>query len=174
MPSVSFQKEVFQMSTNMSKLVTRYTTVIAGIQKDLSTVTNLVLLGVTYTPASLEALFQSWLAAAAAVAPAKAQWQAAVLAEHALRKTVQAVWTALEAYARNQYTATPATLTDFGFAPKKTVKKDPETLVAAAEKNRATRAARHTLGKDQKRDITGTSGSTAVTPPAAAPAAKSG
>jgi hypothetical protein len=128
---------------------------------------------VTYTPASLEALFQSWLAAAAAVAPAKAQWQAAVLAEHALRKTVQAVWTALEAYARNQYAATPATLTDFGYTPKKIGEKDPATLVAAAKKSLATRATRHTLGSVQKKDITGATSAPEVTSPAPAPAAKS-
>jgi hypothetical protein len=157
------------MSSNLSKLVTRYTAVIAGIQKNLSTATNLVLLGVTYTPADLEKLFQSWLVAAAAVAPAKAQWQATVLAEHTLRKAVQAVWNALEAYARNQYAATPAILTDYGFTPVKKAEKTPATLVAAAQKSKATRVARHTLGKNQKKGITGATVASGGTSPATAP-----
>jgi hypothetical protein len=161
------------MKTNNSTLAARYAKVISGIQLHLTTVTSLVLDGATYAPADLVKLFTSWAAAVALVTSTKAQWQAAVVAEHALSKTLQGVWLALQAYARNQYGQTPAVLADFGYTPRKTVEKDPETLVAAAAKNRATRLARHTLGSVQKKDITGATPAPAVPPPATAPVTKS-
>ncbi len=75
------------------------------------------------------------------------------------------------------YAGQVQTLTDFGLTARKTPVVSPETMVAAAAKAKATRAARHTLGKKQKAKITGTVVTTApavpppATPPAAPPAA---
>jgi len=161
------------MRNNLAGLAARYTQVVTGIQKHLGSVPTVVLLGVTYAPADLVKLFQSFAAAIAAVTAAKTQYHAAVLAEQALSKTVQAVYLALEQFVRNQFGQAPDIIGDFGYTPKKTPVKSPETLVQAAEKARATRVARHTLGKNQKKDITGASPAPAVPPPAPAPVAKS-
>jgi len=161
------------MNSTLNSLAARYAKAISGIQKHLATTTSLVLDGATYSSTDLVTLFTSWAAAVTLVTTTKAQWQAAVLAEHTLRTKLQSLWLALQAYARNQYGADPATLADFGYSPAKKAQKDPATLVAAAAKAKATRAARHTLGKNQKKDITGATTAPSTSPPATAPVAKS-
>jgi len=160
------------MSPNLNTLAARYAKVVSGIQTHLATVASLVLGGATYAPADLVTLFQSWASAAAEVTTTKAQWQAAVLAEHTLRTKLQSLWLQLQTYARNQYGGDAATLADFGMTPPKTVEKSPETFVLAAAKNRATRIARHTMGKNQKKGIVGSVTEIEEPVPAPVPAPK--
>jgi len=150
--------------------------VILGIQKDLLSVPTLSLAGQATTPADLEKLVQSCIDAANAIAPAKVKWLAAVQAYRALNKQVTPILRGLRAYVINTYGPTSTVLADFGFSPTKTVVKTPEVKAIAAKKSVATRKARNTLGKKQKKSITGATVSPAApaTPPTApAPAAPS-
>jgi hypothetical protein len=61
----------------------------------------------------------------------------------------------VQTYARYAYATDTATLADFGFGPVKHTEPSPAVKAAAAVKARATRAARHTMGKVQKKAITG-------------------
>jgi hypothetical protein len=60
-------------------------------------------------------------------------------------------------------------LADFGFAPPKAATRTPEEKAAAAAKAKATREARHTLGKSQKKTVKGNVTGIVVTPVTSAP-----
>jgi hypothetical protein len=143
-------------TANRASTTTRNTNVIAGIQKRLMTMTAMVLVGVSYTPQALIALFQSHIDALNANQSAEGMWKAAILAARTLTVTVDTVLTALLAVVRTTYVNQPDALADFGLAPKKATKKDPVTQVIAAARNRATRIERGTRGKKARLEITGT------------------
>jgi hypothetical protein len=128
---------------------------ILGIQKDLLSVPTLSLAGQAITPADLEKLVQSRIDSVNAIAAAKVKWTAAVQAYRALDKQVTPILRGLRTYLVNTYGPTSTVLADFGFSPAKTVVKTPEVKVLAAKKSVATRKARNTLGKKQKKNITG-------------------
>ncbi|MGD0529879.1 MAG: hypothetical protein ABSE49_32385 [Polyangiaceae bacterium] len=145
---------------NKMTIQARDSQVIAGIQKDLKTVSSLSLAGTTFTTITLVALIQSRVDAINAVAAARASWLAAVAALETLSKQVNAVEKGLKAYVFNLFGETSPLIADFGFtAPKQTT---PTVAVKqlAAQKRAATRTARNTMGKKEKAKIKGT-----VTPP---------
>ncbi|MGH7434625.1 MAG: hypothetical protein ACRENE_03045 [Polyangiaceae bacterium] len=145
--------------------------IVDGIQKDLKGVSSLQLAGSTYTPADLVTLIESRASQVAAVTTANATWHAAVAAEKELNTKLAAVITGLRQYVLNAFGATSPVLADFGFTA--TVRKPltPEQNVAKAAKAKATREARHTMGKVQKKKVTGTAVAAASAAPAPAPAA---
>jgi hypothetical protein len=159
------------VTPNRTTQETRDSVVIAGIEKDLATVTSLTLAGQTITPADLVKLVQSRIDAANAVAPAKAKWSAAVLAYNTVDKEVTPVLRALKAYLTNTYGSTSPILADFGFSPPKTAVKSPAVKTAAAEKALATRKARNTMGKVQKKAVKGNVTAVTITPVVSAPVA---
>jgi hypothetical protein len=64
-------------------------------------------------------------------------------------------------------------LADFGFAPPTVSQPTADTKATAVEKRRATREARHTMGKNPKKNVKGTVAAPSPTPsgPSPAPAA---
>jgi hypothetical protein len=142
-------------SQNRSEQQAQEAKVILGIQKNLLSVPTLSLVGQAITPADLVKLVQSCIDAANAITPAKVKWQGAVQAANALNKQVTPILQGLRAYVINAYGPTSTVLADFGFSPTKTVVKTPEVKALAAKKSVATRKARNTLGKNQKKNITG-------------------
>jgi hypothetical protein len=62
--------------------------------------------------------------------------------------------------------AASSVLADFGFTPQKVPAITAEAQATAVEKNRATRAARHTMGPKQKKLVTGTVAPTTAPSPA--------
>jgi hypothetical protein len=114
--------------------------------------------GVVYTPAGLEAVFVDANAAVDRAEALHKEWQDQVQAAHAARKTAAAVFLSLRSYLVGQYGANAkAVLNDFGMeAPKPKGPKTVATKVAAARKRDATRVARHTMGKVQKKSVKGT------------------
>lgn len=142
--------------------------VIAGIQKHLQNVSALQLAGTTYAPADLVKLIQSRSDQAGAVATAYATWRTAVAADEALNTKLTPLIQALRQYVLNAFGSTGTVLADFGFTA--TVRKplSPQAKVAAAAKAKATRAARGTKGKVQKKAVTGNVTGVTVTPVTAA------
>jgi hypothetical protein len=149
---------------NRSTQLAQDAKVILGIQKDLLNVPTLSLAGQAITPADLVKLVQSSIDAANAIAPARAKWTAAVQASRASTKKLVPILQGLRAYLVNTYGPTSTVLVDFGFSPTKTVVKTPEVKAEAAVKAKATRKARNTLGKNQKKDIKGTTVSPVAAP----------
>jgi hypothetical protein len=141
---------------NRSTTHARDLAIIAGIKKRLQGSPPIVLGGVSYTADGLVALFQSQIDAGNATVSAKGQWSQAVQNERAVTKKINGALIGFQEIVRQMFDNAPDALADFGLAPRKVAKRDPLTNVVAAEKNRATREARHTLGKKAKLDIQGT------------------
>jgi hypothetical protein len=109
----------------------------------------------------------------------KAEWRAAVKADRDERAATAVFVRAFRAIVQGMF-HDPATLADFGLAPRKSTKKTVDTKATAIAKNKATRTARHTLGKKQKAKVKGSpapapssDGSAAKAPAAPKPTAPS-
>src|SRR5580692_5027313 len=145
------------MTTNNSSEESLAETLIAGAKKHITTTSSLVIGGVTLTPAQVEASLQTIIDLLSGVSAAKAATQAKLVAWKAQAPSLRSQMAAFVAYVRASYGNSPDVLADFGLKPRKA--KTPLTTVqraAAAAKRAATRAARHTMGKVQKKSVKGT------------------
>jgi hypothetical protein len=143
--------------------------ILFGLGKHFPSVTTLTLGGASYAMTDLTNLIQADLNAITATSQAKAAYSAQVQVERNATAKVNPLLALLKSYVFVQLGDTQdasSELEDFGYTPRKSSKKTLATKVEAVDKSRATREARHTLGKKQKAKITGTS-------PAIAPAASS-
>jgi len=145
------------MTTNNRPTVqARDAQIIVGVHKNLQNVPSLPLGGAALTPDELVKLVQSRIDLAHAIGVAKANWLAQLDSGKALNAKLSPVVKGLRQYVINAFGEASPVLADFGFtAPKKRVL-TPEQKAAAAAKAKATRAARHTMGKVQKKDVKGT------------------
>jgi hypothetical protein len=135
--------------------------IILGIQKNLQHVSSLPLGGMTFTPDALVKLVQSHLDSINAIAASRATWHSQVVSGQALSAQLTPILRGLRQYVINANGETSPVLADFGFtAPKKGVL-TPDEKAAAAVKTKATREARHTMGKVQKKSVKGTAPATA-------------
>jgi hypothetical protein len=152
---------------------------IAAIRKYLVTLQSILIAGVTYTPDQLIALFQKDADLADAATRARGNLFAAAQAASAQRTLMRPVLVGFRSFLHNQF-SDPSIVAEFGFTPRKQGKPSVETKATAAVKAKATRVARHTLGKNQKQAIKGdvlgvvempvTSSANAGAPSASAPA----
>jgi hypothetical protein len=151
-------KERSGIRKNKSTEVADDSLLVAGIQKHLAGA-SVILNGTTYTGAELVKALQSRIDAVNTTLATQATWRAAVKAEstqllqslslvNALRKAIYTMFSDI------------AMLADFGLTPHKTPELTPAERIAATAKAKATRAARHTMGSQQKKAVKGT-----VTPP---------
>jgi len=152
------------MSTiNQESIITRNTNVNAGIDKHVTS--NVMVGGMQYTPAQLKAVFQAQTAALQASVASHKEWLGDVAAAKAAGKAANAVYSDLVRYLVGLYgKAAIAVLNDFGMAPPKSASQTLATKTAAAAKRFATRSARHTLGKVQKKAVKGDVTGVVVTP----------
>jgi hypothetical protein len=112
--------------------------------------------GATFTVTGLTALFQSFVDNRAAVEASKAATKAKLQAESAQAPSQLAVIRAFETVVRSTFGSSADVLADFGLAPPKArVARTAEEKAVSAAKRAATRAARGTLGKNQKKAIKG-------------------
>ncbi|HEY3816534.1 MAG TPA: hypothetical protein VGL81_05150 [Polyangiaceae bacterium] len=149
----------------------RNRTMIAGIQKRLSTTPTITLNGQPFTTAALITFFQDEIDTAGATLLAEGAFHKAVAAEKAAVAAGEPVFRALRAFLLNLFEGQPDVLADFGITVVARQVPSAATKAAAALKAKATRAARGTGGKRQKAKITGAAPATpATTPPAAKPA----
>jgi hypothetical protein len=145
------------VKTNRSTLRDRCAKAIAGTKQHLASEPSVPLEGTSYTPAAVEARFQSAIDAADATVTARGVFRDAVKAEAAQRAGILLFLTALKAYVVLKFGQdAAATQADFGFVPRKKPVRTADAKAMAAAKTRATRAARKTMGSVQKRDVKGT------------------
>ncbi|MGA2447557.1 MAG: hypothetical protein ABTD50_02645 [Polyangiaceae bacterium] len=154
---------------NKTTTLARDTQVIVGIQKHLQSTASLPLVGSTYAPADLVKLIQSRIDATGQADTTKATWHSTVATNEALNAKLMPVLRALRQYVINVYGATSPVLADFGFAPPKAATRTPEEKAAAVAKALATREARHTMGKVQKKTVKGNVTGIVVTPTTSTP-----
>jgi hypothetical protein len=142
--------------------------VIEGIKKRLQNVSSVPIGGSTYTPADLVKLVQSRIDSASGSATAKANWHSTVVDHTTLNSKLTPVLRGLRRYVIDVFGEVSPVLADFGFASPKRATRTPEQKAAAAAKAKATRAARHTMGKKQKKSVKGAVTGIVVTPVTAA------
>jgi hypothetical protein len=145
---------------------------IAGASQHLSAVPNVTLNNVLYTLAAVLALLQSYVDLFDSVPAAKATYVDKLKTQRTLAPPLRLIVAAFVAYVRAAFGSSPEVLNDFGLKPHKAkTLLTAEQKVIAAEKAKATRAARHTMGVRQKAAIHGqVPGAAAGGAPAPAPA----
>jgi hypothetical protein len=142
---------------------------IAGTQKHPQN-GSLTFGGASYTDAALIQLLQGLATATASADSAKASWQDALKNAGDAKAKVGPVIQAYRSWLVTTYGNAPALLADYGVTPRKVrAPLDTAQQAAALEKRAATRAARHTMGTKQKKQIKGTVPAITTTPPAAPP-----
>jgi hypothetical protein len=148
---------------NHEALIARNNSVDAGIDRYVTT--NVTIGGVTYTPAQLKAVFQAHTTALQTSDGAHEAWQSEVLAATAAGKTPAAVYGSLRSYLVGLYGKTAVTtLAASGMTAPKTTTPTVAVKAAAAVKRSATRTARHTMGSNEKKKVTGNVAAIVVTP----------
>jgi len=167
------------MATTKNTVVALAGQLLAGTKKHFSNVSSLTFGGGTFTPAQIEASLQTLSDLRSAVDAARAATKAKLADEQAQAPSLRTQMDAFVAFVKASFGNSPDVLADFGLAPKKA--RAPLTVAqkaAAAAKRKATRAARHTMGKVQKKSVKGTittivdsTSPTAPAPVATSPAA---
>lgn len=137
---------------------------IAGTNKHLTSTAQVMLGGSSYTPAQVTEKLQTLVNLRRDVDATRASTKAKLVTETtqmpALRTFMGALVTFIEAAYANQ----PDVLADFGISLKARTPLTVEVKTAAAAKRVATRAARHTMGANQKKSVKGAVVGIAVTP----------
>jgi hypothetical protein len=123
----------------------------------------------TYTRDELIAQFAMFIGTGETTKAARQDWLAAIEAEQAALLQVAPLRAAVRSVLQARFGKTGLGLTKFGFSPSKTPKKSTTTKAGAVAKTKATRQARHTMGKVQKQGITGDVVGITVTPLVAGP-----
>jgi hypothetical protein len=146
---------------------------IDGLNKHASAITALVIAGVTMSPKDIIAVLQSRIATSTNANLTRAAFRAAASADQDERGKTKAFASRLRQALLVVFAGQVDTLADFGLTPRKVAVRTPEQKLAAAVKAKATRQARHTMGKVQKSKITGANptGAPVGLPAPAAPAA---
>jgi hypothetical protein len=144
-------------------------TLIDGLNKHATVIPSIVINGASVTTKDIVATMQSRIDTAKAAQSTRATWQTAVQADHAERDKTKTFVSGLKQALLVAFAGQVDTLADFGLTGRKVRVVSPEEKLAAAQKAKATRAARHTMGSKQKSAIKGTVAPT--TPAPAVPAA---
>jgi hypothetical protein len=141
----------------------------AAVQKYLSDLLKIFVAGVAYTPAQITKLLQDDIAAADAASVAKAKFHDAVVAAKVQHAVLRPFLPSFRTFVLNQF-KDDAIIAEFGFSRKQTTRKV-EDKAQAATRARATRTARHTMGKVQKKNVKGVTPASTAAPAPATPSA---
>jgi hypothetical protein len=128
----------------------------AGTKKYLANVSSLSVAGVNMTPAQIAQLFDDRVASTESVQAASAARSAAIKANRDKRAQTASKVKTYTSIVQGMFAESPDTLAVFGLAPHKVPEKSAATKTVAALKSKATRKARHTMGKNQKANVKGT------------------
>jgi hypothetical protein len=142
---------------------------IAGAAKRLTGTTPIVLAGSSYTPDQITSKLQQLVNLRSAVDAAQASSRARITEENTQAPSLIALVSDLRAYVRVTFRDSPEALADFGITPKARVPLTGEAKALATAKRAATRAARHTMGSNQRKAIKGDVTGVLVTPIAGTP-----
>jgi hypothetical protein len=160
-------------NTSKANLVTAETTLVSQLGNVLPKGT-MPISGKMMTSAQVTTLVRGHLDAIGEIDDLKARLRAAIQAERSQRAVVKAAVICVRNYAAGAFGEASAQYAALGFAPRKPAQKTAEAKALAVDKLRATRAARHTMGKRQRELIRGTLLAPASAVPAPVIAAGSG
>jgi hypothetical protein len=142
----------------------------SGSQAHLPGTGTLKIDGTDYTVPQIVQRLDNRVAVLDKATAAHAELKSAVTIEKMDRPAFKQFVTSLTSIVTGMYRNDPKTLADFDIALHKSTKPKVSVKNAAVEKSLATRAARHTMGKVQKKDIKGTPPATTTAPATSAPA----
>jgi len=142
---------------NMNDVAAQVKQFITGANKHLSTgIQQIQVGGATFTVTGLTALLQSFVDNREAVEVSKAATKAKVQVEQAQSPSQLAIIRAFEKVVRGMFGDSADVLADFGLAPPKArALRSAEEKAVSAAKSAATRTARGTMGKVQKKSVKG-------------------
>ncbi len=123
---------------------------VAGVEKHLGNMTQVVFTGGPFTPAQITSKLQSIVTLRNDVDAAKAATKARIAAERADAAALRTFTSALVAFVKATFGDSPEVLADFGIRPKARETLTAEAKAAAAVKREATRAARQPDGRDDE------------------------
>jgi hypothetical protein len=128
---------------------------IDGLNQYAHRIPSLLIGGVPLPPGELVALLQGRVDAAHAAVSTKASWLSAVKADYDERARTKTAVSGLRQALHIAFGGEVDVLAAFGLAPHKQAVMTPEQKTAATAKAKATRKARHTMGRRQKAKIKG-------------------
>ena len=134
--------------------------------------------GKKHKASQVVAIYQSCLDSRAALATKRAETKAAMAVRSSAESARQQADRGVKAWVVNEFGEGSQQALDFGFPPPKKATRTVESKVNAVALGKATRAARHTMGKKQKSLIKGTMvvpvapANPAITPAGASPASQ--
>jgi hypothetical protein len=132
----------------------RYQTLVAAILANLGGEASLSIGGGTYALADLVARFQGAIAAEEKAKASQNQWHMDVQSARQIEAALSPLFKGMQRYVQGRYGEDSAKLAEFGFTPAKPRKTSARTKANAAVKAEATRKARNTVGKNQRKAIT--------------------
>lgn len=151
---------------NNAQIVNEITQRLNAIKEYLPAKTTIDVNGTSDTLAQVTAIYQACLDTRAALLTAQATVKAALVARQNADVPRKALDKALRAYVVNKFGADSQAAHDFGFLPPKVATKTVAVKAQAVADAKATRKARNTMGKNQKKGIKGVVPSTAPAAPA--------
>jgi hypothetical protein len=129
---------------------------IVGLQKHEQSLSSLVIGGTSYKTSDVIAVVQTLVNSAQTVVSSRATWQASIVADDNAQAKNKTFMSGLRQSLLVAFGSSVDVLADFGMTPHKTrAARTPEEKAEATAKAKATRAARHTMGKKQKAQIKG-------------------
>jgi hypothetical protein len=157
--------------TGLSNEVSRVKQLIVGTKKRYPNASQqLTIGGATHTVSEFLDLLQSFVDLREAVDAAKAASKAKIEAERAQAPSLREFISTFVTFVKGTLGNSPEALADFGIPPRKA--RTPQTAeqkAVAVEKRKATREARHTMGKSQRKGVKGSVKVTVTTTPLAEP-----
>ncbi len=161
------------MAQNPSKvvLINMEENLISGLAK-LAPDVSLPVAGKLVTSKELQAQIQAHVDTMNSSNDARAKFLELVGLDKSQRAGIKPILDAVRSYAAGLYGENSAEFASFGLKPRKVAQRTPLSKVEAAEKLRATRVARHTMGKVQRSAIHGvvpTNGPVPTSPTPGAP-----
>ena len=154
-PLLSFRSSTSSFVTGVVSLVDKVVTAVPAL--------DIMVNDVKLTAPDVVTKGKAYIAIVQQVADTQVQLNELRTKQQAMREEMREIVAGVKAYVIAHFGRKSTILALLGFLPKKKTP-TPETKVEANAKGKATREARHTLGKNQKKAIKG------VVPPAAPPA----
>jgi hypothetical protein len=131
----------------------QYQTLVNGILANLGNETSFPMGGQSYPREDLIAQFQQRIAAAEKTKASKNLWHADVQSERKVVAAVAPLRKAMQKYLQGRYGDGSTKLGEFGFKPVKPRKVSAKTKATSAVKAEATKVARNTVGKNQRKAV---------------------
>lgn len=129
---------------------------ITALKKYITPKTEIPIDGTPHKLADVIDVFQRSLDARAEVTVKRSELKASLSKRKEIEDTRQRIDAGLKAWIAVRFGANSQQAHEFGYPPRKATKKDVATKWHAVEQSKATRDARHTMGKREKAKIKGT------------------